>query len=71
MAIKQQPLDERIEKLRADIDAFIDARVEAMKSDTPGIPAPVLRQMIIARAIGCQCSQYRFIKQQDDRESAA
>jgi hypothetical protein len=41
--LKSPPLEERIEKLRAEIDAFIDARVAKEAKECPGIPSPVLR----------------------------
>jgi hypothetical protein len=68
MAItRTPPLEERIEKLRAEIDAFIDARVAKEAKECPGIPSPVLRQMATARAAGCQCSQYLALKQEAER----
>src|SRR5437870_4332237 len=52
------PLDERIEKLRAEIDAFIDARAEEVKKTCDGVPVDVIRNLITARGGGCQCQQY-------------
>lgn len=61
------PLEERIRKLREEIDAIVDARVDETATDSPGIPKEVLRQMLTARATGCQCSQYLQLT----KESAA
>ena len=72
--LKQQPLDERIITLRADLDAFIDARAEQIGRDCPGVPLGVIRNSI-TRGMGCQCSAYLEIKAKDDaaaeREGAA
>jgi hypothetical protein len=65
--LKSAPLEARIEKLRAEIDAFIDARVAKEAKECPGIPSPVLRQMATAKARGCQCSQYLALKQEAER----
>jgi hypothetical protein len=67
MAINRTaPLEERIQNIRADIDAFIDARVEAERKACPGVPGPVLRNIITARGGGCQCSVYLNLTKQDD-----
>jgi hypothetical protein len=50
-------LEARIEQLRADIDSYIDQRVEAERLLCPGIPAESLRQMLV-RGTGCQCAAY-------------
>lgn len=60
------PLDDRIKAIRADIDAFIDARVEADRKANPGVPGPVLRNLITARGGGCQCAVYLNLTKQDD-----
>jgi hypothetical protein len=54
--VKIPTLPERIELLRADIDAFIDARVEAERASCPGIPAGALRNMLVRGS--CQCEAY-------------
>ena len=65
--LKSPPLEDRIEKLRTEIDAFIDARVAKEAKECPGIPIPVLRQMTTAQARGCQCSQYLALKQEPEK----
>lgn len=75
MAINRTPQleEERIEKLRAEIDAFIEERVEAEKIKCPGVPGPMIRKMITDRNPGCQCRQYLALKATDEAnaESAA
>ena len=51
-------LEQRIKHLRADIDALIDARAQAVARDSPGVPIGVIRNMLTARAPACPCSQY-------------
>jgi hypothetical protein len=51
-------LEDRIKALRADIDALIDARVEAVAKDSPGVPKGVIRNLLTARAPACPCAQY-------------
>jgi hypothetical protein len=61
MAVKQQratTLEQRIEELRAEIDGIIDERVAAIASQSPGVPAGVIRNLLTARAPTCRCAQY-------------
>ena len=68
--LKSPPLEERIEKLRADIDAFIDARVATEAKECPGVPVVMLRQMATSRSGACQCAAYLQIKQQEAERAA-
>lgn len=52
------PLEERIKQIRADIDAIIDAKAEAVAKQSPGVPLGVIRNLLIARAPACPCAQY-------------
>jgi len=52
------PLEERIKRIRADIEAIIDARAEAVAKDNPGVPTGVIRNLLTARAPACACAQY-------------
>jgi hypothetical protein len=52
------PLEDRIRQIRADIDAIIDARAEAVAKESPGVPSSVIRNLLTARAPGCPCAQY-------------
>lgn len=69
MAFKPMPLDERIAKLRADLDAFIDARVAEIRKTCGGVPAGVIRGSI-TRGMGCQCATYLEITAKDEAEKA-
>jgi hypothetical protein len=44
------PLEDRIKQIRADIDAIIDARAEAVAKQSPGVPLGVIRNLLTARA---------------------
>ena len=52
------PLEDRIRQIRADIDAIIDARAEAVAKESPGVPSSVIRNLLTARAPACPCAQY-------------
>jgi hypothetical protein len=66
MAINRTPpLDERIQNVRADVDAFIDAKVAETAKQCPGVPASVIRNGITARGGGCQCAVYLDLTKQD------
>ena len=61
MALKLQRttrIEDRIEELRAEIDGIIDARVARIASESPGVPAGVIRNLLTARAPSCHCAQY-------------
>jgi hypothetical protein len=51
-------LEDRIQQIRADIDAIIDARAEAVAKQSPGVPLGVIRNLLTARAPACPCAQY-------------
>ncbi len=52
------PLEDRIKKIRADIEAIIDAKAEAAAKENPGVPSGVIRNLLTARAPACPCAQY-------------
>jgi hypothetical protein len=52
------PLEGRIKQLRAEIDAIIDAKAEAVARQSPGVPLGVIRNLLTARAGACPCAQY-------------
>lgn len=61
MPVKQQRgsrIEDRIDELRAEIDAIIDARVARIASESPGVPAGVIRNLLTARTPSCRCAQY-------------
>jgi hypothetical protein len=66
---RSMPLDERVRQIRAELDAFIDARVAAIKPGCPGIPDGVIRNLI-TRGSACQCAAYLDIKEKDDEQKA-
>jgi hypothetical protein len=51
-------LEERIAQVRADIEAVINARVDAVAKESPGVPSGVIRNLLTARAPACPCAQY-------------
>jgi hypothetical protein len=58
MSILKKPmpsLEDRIRAFRDELDAVIDAKAEALKAQSPGVPLPVLRNILTNRAFGCQC----------------
>ena len=52
-----QSLSEKIIALRAEAEAFLDARAKELAAESPGVPVGVLRNLIAARAPGCRCLQ--------------
>lgn len=67
--LKQQPLDERVKAIRAELDKFIDDRAEDIKRTCEGVPVGVIRNSI-TRGLGCQCAAYLEIKAKDDEAAA-
>jgi hypothetical protein len=62
----QPTLEERIETLRADIDAYIDKLVEEeRKRQNFNQPAPSIRHSI-TRGIGCQCATYLEVTKKEN-----
>ena len=53
-----QPLEDRIKRIRADIDAIVDAKARAVAKQSPGVPFGVIRNLLTARAPSCPCAQY-------------
>jgi hypothetical protein len=68
MAPKPQPLDERVRNFRAELDAFIDARVAEIKKTCPGVPEGVLRNTL-TRGM-CQCGVVLEIMRTDEEQAA-
>jgi hypothetical protein len=57
-AIRAQSIEERIQNLREDIETIINAKVELVAKESPGVPVAVIRNLLTARAPTCACSQY-------------
>jgi hypothetical protein len=51
-------LEDRIRKIRDEINAIIDAKAEAVARESPGVPLGVIRNLLTARAPACPCAQY-------------
>lgn len=62
-------LEDRIKDIRDEIDAIIASRVDAIAKQSPGVPAGVIRNLVIARAPGCSCAQYLELSR-DERPEA-
>jgi hypothetical protein len=52
------PLEDRIQQIRAEIDAIIDAKADTVAKQSPGVPLAVIRGLLTARAPACRCAQY-------------
>jgi hypothetical protein len=48
-------LSERVKTMVAELEAHIDSKAAELKASTPGVPEPVLRQML-TRGSACPCS---------------
>jgi hypothetical protein len=57
-AARTTMLEDRIREIRADIETIVEARVEAVAKESPGVPAGVIRNLLTARAPACPCAQY-------------
>jgi hypothetical protein len=57
-AARTTTLEDRIREIRADIETIVEARVEAVAKESPGVPAGVIRNLLTARAPACPCAQY-------------
>ncbi|WP_213284894.1 hypothetical protein [Bradyrhizobium sp. sGM-13] len=51
-------LEERIKQIRAEIEEIIDAHVDAVAKQSPGVPSGVIRNLVTARVPACPCAQY-------------
>lgn len=52
------PLEDRIKQVRADIEKIIEARVELVAKESPGVPPGVIRNLLTAGAPACPCAQF-------------
>jgi hypothetical protein len=57
-------LEQRINAIRTEINAIIEARAEAVAKESPGVPAGVIRNLLTARAPACPCAQYLELQRQ-------
>jgi hypothetical protein len=51
-------LEDRIQRIRGEINAIIDAKAAAVARESPGVPLGVIRNLLTARAPACPCAQY-------------
>ncbi len=61
-AARAPTLEDRIKDIRADIDIVIDAQVDAVAKESPGVPKGVIRNLLTAGAPGCPCTQYLVLE---------
>ena len=59
-----EPLGERIERFRGELEAYVDSKVRELKELTPNVPETVLRSLIENRAKGCVCRQVLMLEEQ-------
>jgi hypothetical protein len=52
------PLEDRIKQVRADIEKIIEAWVELVAKESPGVPPGVIRNLLTAGAPACPCAQF-------------
>jgi hypothetical protein len=70
--LKASALDEALVLAHQErVNAFIDERVSELKESCPGVPAGVLRNILTARAGGCECRAYLQIVARDAKEVVA
>jgi len=60
----KQPLSDRINDIKAEIQANIDRIIDRENKLTPGVPRDVLKQMLTARAGSCECRQFKLMEQE-------
>lgn len=58
MTSQKTPLKDRIAEIRAEIDAFIDAKAAELKEGAPNLPLQWLRNDLTKHAGECQCRNY-------------
>ena len=63
-ATRVPTLEDRIRDIRAEVVSVIEAHVEAVAKQSPGVPSGVIRNLLTARAPACACSQYLALKQE-------
>jgi hypothetical protein len=55
-------LAERVEQLHAEIDALVDAHVEAEAKATPGVPAVRIRHDLMTKMSWCRCEAAKHLE---------
>jgi hypothetical protein len=62
---KPQLDPETVKSFQAQLDDWIDAKAEEVKRENPNVPMMVCRNILMARANGCQCRGFLLISEQD------
>jgi hypothetical protein len=52
-----EPLEDRILAFHAELDRYIESRLDDLQKEAPGVPRVVLRNLVEARAPNCACAQ--------------
>jgi hypothetical protein len=61
--MKHEPtLEERIKKLHEEIDRVVAVYVDSRAAQVPGVPRGNVEAIILARANGCVCEEYRLVQ---------
>jgi hypothetical protein len=55
LPFKTPSLEARIRETQEAADAFIDAKAAEIGAESPGVPAHVIRNLLMARVYECQC----------------
>ena len=58
-------LEDRIKKIRVEIETIIDTRARTVAKENPGVPAGVIRNLLTARAPACPCTQFLELGRMD------
>ena len=64
-ATRAPSLEHRIREIRTEINSVIEAHVEAVAKESPGVPSGVIRNLLTARAPACPCAQYLSLKREE------
>jgi hypothetical protein len=59
-------LEERIADLHEEIEALIEARIDELAAQTPGVPKGCIRQAVFGRAGGCLCAATRILREKEN-----
>jgi len=58
----KQTLEERIVALHAELQTVIAAYIDERAATVPGVPKGNVEAIILARAGGCRCEEYRLVQ---------
>ncbi len=74
MMLKRKPdtkpdLGAEIERIRGELDAFLDAKTKELYLASPGLPEPTCRQLIM-RGNGCRCAVVKRLLEDERKVDA-